>query len=80
MKRILISVIDGMVNIDGSEISYSNIKEVINKKYDNTKDDMISLQLNFEDKDRKRILDLCNDISDLSTELFKILKQRSKQE
>ncbi len=64
-----VTVIDGMVNIDGSNIAYSNIRSMYKTGNGH------GLQLNSkQEQKRPEILELCQKIADLSYELFELGK------
>ena len=64
-----ITVYDGMVNIDGSNIAYSNIRSMYKTGYGH------GLQLNeAQELKRVEILELCQKIADLSYALFELDK------
>jgi len=62
-----ITITDGMVNIDGSNLAYGNIRNM----YKNGNGHGLQLNESQESK-RAEILELCQKISDLSYALFEL--------
>lgn len=64
-----ITVMDGMVNIDGSNIAYGNIRNMYKTG------DGHGLQLNeVQEQKRTEILELCQVVADLSYKLYELDK------
>ena len=67
MIKLKITVTDGMVNIDGSNIAYGNIRSMYKTGNGH------GLQLNEAQEPRRaEILELCQVIADLSYALFEL--------